>query len=179
MVIEALTAPNDIGPLPVPSKTRIIPTDSPRTVVGLGKAQNGVVVSREQYWRRAAESISLAAHESRTVLYSVRSGVTQTGSNVEDANAALFVSASAGWGRISASISASLNVSMSTSQSFTITDEREVSVAEIIEKQDHDVTIFHWQLMDEVYLIKNDAVTASVSMARAPVLRQTIDNVPA
>ena len=56
-----LTAPNDIGPLPVPSRTRLIPTDSPRTVVGIGKAQNGVVVSREQYWRRAAESVSLAA----------------------------------------------------------------------------------------------------------------------
>lgn len=171
---SSVTAPNDIGPLPTPTATMLIPTDTPRVVVGYGTAPNGIVMSREQYWSRSAESISLAAGESRTVRYSIKSGLTQTGSDETTTSTVLGASVSAGWGPVSASVNASLSTTTSSSSSFTITEERELNVAETIAKPGTDVVIFHWQLMDEVYFIQNGQVVASISVAKTPVLRQTV-----
>src|SRR5262249_10362580 len=62
-----LVRPNDVGKFPAPSQDILIPSDSVRILVGYGVAPNGNPLTREQYWKRSADSYALAPNETRTV----------------------------------------------------------------------------------------------------------------
>ena len=78
-----LSDPNDIGPVPVPTKQVLIPSDSPRVVVGSGQVptannvpQNSIV--REQYWKLLPDSYSLAPGATKQVSFTLTTGMEST-----------------------------------------------------------------------------------------------------
>ncbi|MEU9702872.1 hypothetical protein [Streptomyces sp. NPDC047981] len=115
---SCLLDPNDIGIPPTPNAYVIVPPDSPRVVVGCGVV-NGNTVAREQYWRRLPQSYSIAKGEVRTESYTTSSGIEATSSQQADLATSVGVSASAGWGPISTSLSASVSAGSSTFQQVT------------------------------------------------------------
>ncbi|MEW1911320.1 hypothetical protein AB0442_23215 [Kitasatospora sp. NPDC085895] len=144
--------PNDIGAVPLPNSSVLIPPDGPRVVVGCGVLSNGSVVAREQYWQRTPESYSIAKGEVRQENYTVTTGMEATSSQETTLAASLNVGASAGWGPISASMSAALNASATSFQSITTTTEQTSYIAETYDNTggSHPDTYFYWQLTNVV-----------------------------
>jgi hypothetical protein len=85
----------DIGPIPQPNRSVIIPPDSPRVLVACGAAPNGNWVVREQYWERQPDSYCLAPGETKAISMSTTSGMQQTSSQQMEIAASLGLSASA------------------------------------------------------------------------------------
>lgn len=171
---SALVAPNDIGPPPQRTGTMLIPPDGPRILIEAALAANGVLVQREQYWRMANSSYSLAVGESKVIQYVTRTGVEQTSSSQSTIAAELGASVTAGWGPVSASISASLSTTSTTSRGFTVTQQQSVDVVtELDNTTQSDITVFQWQLIDEVTVVKNGQAVASLAVAQAPEIHQT------
>lgn len=148
---EYQSGPNDIGPVPSPTKQVLIPPDSPRVVVGSGvvAGQNSVV--REQYWKRLPDSYSLAPGAKKQVSYTLTTGMQSTTSQQDTISASLGLSASAGWGPISASVSASLSKTSTTFQQQTYTTQATTFTSmELQNETQKPQTLLVWQLTDIV-----------------------------
>ncbi|MFD7839197.1 hypothetical protein [Streptomyces sp. NPDC059761] len=146
-----LLNPNDIGVPPTPNQDVVIPPDSPRVVVGCGVV-NGNGVAREQYWRRLPESYSIAKGEYRTENYTTTSGMEATTSQQSQVAASVGVSASAGWGPISASISASVSGSSSTFQQVTTNTQTTSFISQAFDNTNGKSAqmFLYWQLTNVV-----------------------------
>lgn len=186
----SLNRPNDAGPIPLPSvdyndaqifpdtlrqthSTVLLPTDSARVVVGLGKASNHNLIVREQYWERHPDSVCLAGGEKRTVSVTTSQGKQQTSSSSDTVSASIDASASAGWGAASASISSSLSATSTTFQQVTITEETTSYVSvELHNRHDEPIMFLRWQLNDVITIFHKEhhKPIASIIQAEAPVV---------
>jgi Insecticidal Crystal Toxin, P42 len=166
-----MTRPNDIGPFPQPSKNTLIPVDSPRVLVACGKSPNGKIVAREQFWKRSSESYTLAPHQTHTIGFSVTNGMQETTSKQETVAQSLGMSASAGWGPVSASVSASLSATSTTFQQVTITkrDTRYETVV-LTNNTDKPQTFLKWQLLDLITIFEAQTPTATIVLGQSPTL---------
>lgn len=170
-----LSDPGDIGPVPVPTADVIIPNDSPSVLVGCGQARDKdgkpTYLTRAQFWKRSGDSITLAPSESVMTSYTSMTGIQETSSTTETVATSLNASASAGWGPVSASISAGLNTSNTSFQQYvsTQTDTRFESRTYA---PDPSATrmIFRWQLYDVVTVTAaaDNKVLAQVTTAQLP-----------
>ncbi len=170
-----LHKPNDIGPPPDPDQPDpdgpagdgqnsgiLIPPDSPRVLVGIGTIPPGVVsyedkgevsnvLLREQFWRRQPDSYAIAPGEHKTVSLTTTRGKQSTSSNSDTMAKSVGLSTGAGWGPVSASISASLSSSSTTTQQVTITEETTVyestTFTNTDPRQQTEVFLL-WQLVD-------------------------------
>lgn len=165
---QMLTDPNDIGPLPVPSADVLIPVNSPNVLISSGVLPTGNIVTREQYWRRLADSYSLAAGETKTVSYSVTSGLDKTSSTVDQVSQSVGVTASGGWGPISASVSASLSQNATTMQQVSVHEETSMFCSQTLDNSagTNAIVILRWQLMD-VYNIFSPVSSSNSSQLLA------------
>lgn len=146
-----LTTPNDIGELPAPNSSTVIPCDSPLVVVAAGIVPNGNPVTREQYWHQGTSSYMLAPGQTNTVSYTATSGMQQTSSQQQSIATSLGVDGSGGWGPFSASVSASLNTESTTFQQFTASTEMTQSHSTVLTNSTEQPQMFlNWQLMDIV-----------------------------
>lgn len=144
-------APNNIGP-PPPAGHVLIPTDSQRVLVGSGRLRDGSLVTREQYWRRSDDSFVIGAGETRTASTTTTVGMQQTSSSLSTVSASLNTSASAGWGPVSASVSASLNATSTTYQQLDLTSESTSYVSNTLDNSlgKTAMAYMRWQLMDVI-----------------------------
>jgi hypothetical protein len=170
-----LSSPGDVGPVPTPSADILIPNDSPSVLVGTGRgtasAGESTYMTRSQFWKRSGDSITLAPNESVTTGYTSTTGIQETSSDTKTVAESMSASASAGWGPVSASLSASLNTSSTSFQQYvsTQTDSRFESRTYA---SDPNATrmIFRWQLYDvvTVWSAEGDRVLAQVTTAQHP-----------
>ncbi len=154
-----LLDPDDIGGIPEPDDDVIIPSGSPRIVVGCGTLGNGNPVVREQYWQRTSDSYSIGPGEHKEVSNTVVSGLQSTTSDLTTVESSVGASAQAGWGPVSASISASLSAASTTFQQVTATSQ---TVSYISDTYDNPVgnppqTYLYWQLTDSVTVYDKDS----------------------
>ena len=169
-----LVKPNDVGAFPKPSGDILIPSDSARIMVGSGTLANKKIMTREQYWMRSPDSYTLAPNEKRTIGYTTTSGMQTTTSVEQEIASSLGLSASAGWGPISASVSASLSTSSRTMQQVAITTES--TRYETVELSNPDNTprlYLRWQLMEILSIFSVDTEirpVASIIQAMLPTL---------
>jgi len=171
-VVDAtLLAPNDVGRFPVPAGTILIPQDSTRVTVGTGRLPTGQVVVREQYWHRMPESFCLAPGEKKVVSLTTTSGMEQTSSQLETVAASLNISASAGWGVVSASLSASLSKDSTTFQQVTISEQSVASSSDQLENTGPTPTMYlKWQLTEALTFFDSKGPVACVELGQDPVL---------
>lgn len=173
---SVLTRPNDIGMYPRPTKATVIPVNSPRVMVGNGVTLKGKLpLTREQFWRRGNDSYMLAPGEKRTISLATTSGMQQTSSEQKVIEASLGLSASAGYGPVSAGISASLSVSSQTFQQYVISSEVTHYESQELRNESKDPQMFiTWQLTD-LLTVFGDRPSgyipiASIVMVERPVL---------
>ncbi|MFF3089842.1 hypothetical protein ACFVRB_33085 [Streptomyces nojiriensis] len=147
---EDLLNPNNIGTIPKPNVHVLIPPDSPRVTVGCGNLPTGCTVAREQYWQRLPNSYSLSAGARRQVSYTVTSGMESTSSDQDQFSTSVTGSASAGWGPVSATVSASLSANSTRFQQVTTSLETTSFVSQecVNAQQEVPETFFYWQLTD-------------------------------
>ncbi|MEV7277972.1 hypothetical protein [Streptomyces sp. NPDC093111] len=146
-----LLDPNDLGEVPMPSRTKLIPPDGPRILVGTGTLPIGNTVSREQFWQRQPESYSIAPGQTKTVTYTATSGTQDSSSSEDTVSKSISASVSAGWGPVSASVSAALSSSSTTSQQLTVTTQDTSFVSNEYEnKNEYPEMMLFWQLVDVV-----------------------------
>jgi hypothetical protein len=170
-----LSEPGDIGPVPVPTTDVVIPNDSPSILVGYGQAKDKdgkpTHLTRSQFWKRSGDSITLAPGESVVTSYTSTTGIQETSSNTETVATSLNASASAGWGPVSASISAGLNTSSTSFQQYVATqiDSRFESRTYASDPNSTRI-IFRWQLYDVVSVTAaaDNRVLAQVTTAQLP-----------
>lgn len=170
-----LSEPGDIGPVPVPTTDVVIPNDSPSILVGYGQAKDKdgkpTYLTRSQFWKRSGDSITLAPGESVMTSYTSTTGIQETSSTTETVATSLNASASAGWGPVSASISAGLNTSTTSFQQYvsTQTDTRFESRTYAPDPNSTRM-IFRWQLYDVVSVTAaaDNKVLAQVTTAQLP-----------
>ncbi|MEV0122227.1 hypothetical protein AB0I16_11890 [Streptomyces sp. NPDC050703] len=146
-----LLDPNDIGDVPMPGGAVVIPPDGPRVLVGAGRLPNLNTVTREQFWQRQPESYSLAPGQTKTVNYTASSGMQDSSSTSDTVAKSVGASLSAGWGPVSASVSASLSTTSTTSQQVTTTTQTTSFVSnEYKNLTDDPEMMLFWQLVDVV-----------------------------
>jgi hypothetical protein len=184
---ELLTRPNNIGPYPQPTQSMIIPVDSLGVLVGSGSAPNGNMITREQYWKRAADSYALALNQKMEVTYSVTSGTDRTSSSDATIAASIDVEASAeaegryvaGPGVISARVSTTLSASLNTSstwhqQVMTSVETTRTESMELTNTTDEPQMYLKWQLVDVITVFDAQAqdhgAMASLMSLQTPVL---------
>src|SRR5262249_13596112 len=142
-------------PVPAPTTEIIIPNDSPSILVGYGHAKDksgkDTYLTRSQFWKRSGDSISLAPGETVATSYTSTTGIQETSSTTETVATSLNASVSAGWGPVSASISAGLNTSNTSFQQYVST-QTDTSFESRTYAPDPNSTrmIFRWQLYDVV-----------------------------
>jgi hypothetical protein len=170
-----LATPNDIGPVPEPTTFILIPPDSPRVLVGCGKAKHDARLLREQYWHRHPDSFSLPPNEKRTISLTTVAGRQATSSTEKDIEKSLDAGTDVGWGPISVSLSAGLSSSTTDFQQVTITEQSTAYVSFGLHNQTLETQIIlSWQLIDIVTVF--DAAgeaKGTVSQAINPVLTKT------
>ena len=168
-----LSSPGDIGPVPTPTEEVPIPNDSPSILVGAGKRTvvgADVYVTRAQFWKRSGDSISLAPTEEVTTGYTSSTGLQETSSDTETVAKSVDASLSAGWGPVSASLSASLNTSSTSFQQYVST-QNDTRYETRTYKGNGTFTqlIFRWQLYDVVTVSNaTNKVLAQVTTAQQP-----------
>ncbi|SOC22322.1 hypothetical protein [Stappia indica] len=152
---SVLTTPNDIGSIPVPTTDVLVPVNSPLVMVAIstispdGSTTN--YITREQFWNLQGDSYSLAVGESRTVSYTIVSGRQTTSSTQDTVGASIGVDAHAGWGPISAGISASLNAESTTFQQVTVNEQTTSYMSDTVTNSgDDDVAVLRWQMTDVI-----------------------------
>lgn len=170
-----LCSPGDIGPLPKPNADILIPMDSPRVVVGCGRVlrNDDHVVLREQFWNRQNESFSLAPGQERRLDHTVFSGMQKETSTKAELATSLSTDANAGWGAISASVSASLSASGTFGHQITLNEETTSYCSESLKNNsDIPATFFRWQLVDiiTVFSSQSDKKPMSILINECPVL---------
>ena len=181
-----LNVPNDIGPIPGPTSsvpeapiepkpaherigsTVIVPQNGTSVLVGSGKAENGAIILREQFWALQNDSICLAGNETRTVSYSVTSGMQTVSSTETQVAMSLGVSASGGWGPVRASMNATLNRNTRVSQQISINEQRTSYVANSIHNPSVDpIAYLRWQLTDVITVLDEEGETPTSLVAQA------------
>ncbi|MFG3054502.1 hypothetical protein ACGFZP_26570 [Kitasatospora sp. NPDC048239] len=165
-----LLDPDDIGEMPAPTPTVIIPPNGPRILVGVGVLPNGNFVTREQFWQRLPESYSLAAGEEKTVNYTQTQGMQQSSSDSKTVSASVSASASAGWGPFSASVNASLSTASTKTQQVTVsTQTTSFTSNQYTNDTIHAWMYLFWQLMDIVTVFDGTGTPlSSVVSAKGP-----------
>jgi hypothetical protein len=168
-----LPSPGDIGPVPVPSVEVPIPNDSPSVLVatGRGRDSEGAVtyVARAQFWKRSGDSITLASKEEVTTSYTTMTGIQETSSRTETVAESVSASAAAGWGPVSASLSASLNTSTTSFQQYVSTRTDVRFESRTYNPEQGSRMIFRWQLFDVVTIWSAaNKVLAQVTTAQQP-----------
>src|SRR5262245_45695841 len=156
-----LSSPGDIGPVPVPSPEIPIPNDSPSVLVGAGRGTDAdgrpTYMTRSQFWKRLGDSLTLAPNETVTTGYTSTTGIQETSSQEDTVAKSVDASLEAGWGPVSASLSASLNTSSTSFQQYvsTQTDTRyETRTYQSVDTGTR--MIFRWQLYDVVTISLTD-----------------------
>ncbi|MFE4619329.1 hypothetical protein ACFRJ7_24835 [Streptomyces sp. NPDC056747] len=175
-----LLDPNGIGEIPFPTRDVVIPPDGARILVGAGRIPvYGARVIREQFWKRMPDSYSLAPGESRTVSYTITSGIEDSSSDSETVNDSVGASASVGWGPFSASVSASLSQSSSTTQQVTVSTQTSSSVSTTYDnvKGVAPVMLLFWQLTDvlTVFDANGKPLSSVISGKQPPVVSGPFD----
>jgi hypothetical protein len=178
-----LTTPNDLGPPPQPvlsdPEPLYIPQDSYPILVGYGTIDTTTypALRRQQYWHRSNESYGLGQGESMTIATTTTTGIQSSSSHIESVATSLGVSASAGWGPISTSVTASLNTSTTTQQSMTISETNSTYITSTMSNtQQADIMVVHWNIIDAVLVSPGqflNPVTDVVEVAYAPRIVQT------
>jgi len=170
-----LSSPGDIGPVPTPSAEIPIPNDSPSVLVGTDKGTDSdgrpTYLTRSQFWKRSGDSLTLAPNETVTTGYTSTTGIQETSSQEDTVAKSVSASLGAGWGPVSASLSATLNTSSTSFQQYvsTQTDTRyETRTYESVDTGTR--MIFRWQLYDVVTisLAADNQVLAQVTTAQHP-----------
>ncbi|WP_158754887.1 hypothetical protein [Streptomyces sp. NRRL F-2580] len=168
-----LLDPNDIGGIPMPNPSIVVPPDGPRVLVGTGMLPIGNTVTREQFWQRQPESYSIAPGQKKTVSYTVISGMQDSSSDESSVTKSVSASASAGWGPISASVSAALSSSSTTTQQLTVSTQTTSFVSNEYDNEgnDHPEMVLVWQLVDVVTIFTpKGAVLSSIVSGTQPAL---------
>ncbi|MFC5804980.1 hypothetical protein [Streptomyces formicae] len=144
-----LLDPDDIGEIPVPTSSMVIPPNGPRILVGAGVLQNGRFVTREQFWQRLPESYSLAAGETKSVNYTQTQGMQASSSDSKTVTASVSASAGGGWGPFSASVNASLSQSSTRTQQMTVSTQTTTFTSTQYDNETaHGQMCLFWQLTD-------------------------------
>lgn len=104
------------------------------------------------YWKRLPESYSLAGGETRTVSYTISSGIEESSTDTATTNISVGADVSAGWGPFSASVSAALSRSSTTTQQVTTsTQTTSVVTNEYTNPQGASpLMVIFWQLTDVI-----------------------------
>lgn len=167
-----LCNPNDIGAVPQPNVMVVIPPDSPRVLVACAKLANGNYLTREQYWSLQPDSYCLGPNEQKTVSLTSTSGKQHTSSSETSIATSLGVSASGGWGPISASLSASLSTNSSTFQQVTVTEQVTSYISDTLHNTTATSSLFlRWQLIDVITVLDAQGnPIASIVSGQNPVL---------
>lgn len=173
-----LMAPNNIGEPPGQHDMTLIPTSSPRILVGIGEKAVGELgewdaLLHEQYWQRSGKSFSLPPHSKKEISIVHRSGRTETSSSLETVSSTVGAQASAGWGPVSASISASLSRSSTVGHSLTLTEETESSMIDTFENEgDEEELVLFWNIVDVYTWVSRKTnmfmPMASIEMVQSP-----------
>ncbi len=156
---QNLNGPFEGPPPPAKLSSSLLPVTPTTTVVGFGffGLNSQIAVIREQYWIALTSSISVAPGETKQCAYTVSTGVSRSETDSKSIDASGSVSASAGWGPLSGSISASLSVSSSKTQTVELREETTTSVVETYtnDASSTKTNIYiNWQLMDRISLIQ-------------------------
>lgn len=145
---DMLCTPNDIGPIPESTKEVPIPQDTLPVVVAAGFI-NGNFILRTQFWQKMPDSYTLAPGESRTVGITISTGKSETSSSIDVVSESISASASAGWGPLSTSISASMSRSHTAANSYTVTEQRtSYETNTLVNENAYPVMIIRWQICD-------------------------------
>ncbi|MER7950630.1 hypothetical protein ABTY59_24895 [Streptomyces sp. NPDC096079] len=144
-----LLDPDDIGEVPVPTGSMIIPPNGPRILVGAGVLRKDRFVTREQFWQRLPNSYSLAAGEEKVVNYTQTQGMQESSSDARTVTGSVSSSASAGWGPFSASVNASLSTSSTKTQQVTVSTQTTSFTSNSYSNDtSHGWLCLYWQLTD-------------------------------
>jgi hypothetical protein len=180
VTIEAvdLVPPNALGHPPRSSAQRLVPGSSPRVLVACGMAPSeapGSAISREQYWQLSGDSYSLVPAERRTVSFTETTGMESTTSTQETVAKSLGMSISAGWGPVSASVSASLSSSSTTFQQVSLSSEATTFVSREVENRSDVVElVLVWQLVEVITIFELDGLPlASTISSLNPAIVQS------
>ncbi|MFJ6482375.1 hypothetical protein ACIQK6_19975 [Streptomyces sp. NPDC091682] len=169
-----LLDPNDIGLPPKPGDGVIIPQDSPSIMVGCGELETGNVVVREQYWQRLPDSYSIAAGAKRTISYTTTAGMESTTSEQSHVAESVTGSATAGWGPVSATLTASLSNDSTTFQQASTNVETTAYVSQTYDnsKGVKSRTCFYWQLTNVLTMFDStgNALASLVYGAESPAV---------
>lgn len=179
LTTRALLPPNRIGRFPKTLSSATIPLDTQRILVSLGRLPNGNVVTREQHWKRTADSFSMAGASKRTVGVWKKTGTESTSTSEETLSTSVDASASAGWGPVSATLSASLSDTSTTFHQVTIKDEVTTFESIVYANDDQMPQALHfWQLTDVVTVYDGSTLKpiAVASSGQAPVMVDAVRN---
>jgi hypothetical protein len=168
---DDLTRPNYIGEVPQPNTEMMIPTNTPRITVGVSVAPNGNFVVHEQYWQKMPDSFTLIPGEQETVSVTTTSGKQSTSSTSEEMAVSLGMSAKAGWGPVSSSVSASLSAGASAFQQVTVSEQTQTYRSKVLHNKSTDVQLYLvWQLTDVVTVFdaKTKAALTSLISVESP-----------
>lgn len=177
LVIDYLSmlAPNQIGYPPEPNfqEKILIPPDSPKVCVGVGVVSDSIAIVREQFWRLAPESYTLAPGAKRTVSFTTRYGMQDTTTEMNRISESLNLSTSVGWGPIQICMSAALNKTSSSTHSLTITTSNEKFESYEVENVlTNPALCLAWQLMDilSIFKISSNNPEATIVSAIQPCI---------
>lgn len=180
-----LFEPNDIGFPPLATATTLIPSNSWSTVVGISNKQKGkkdkkdinYIAVREQSWDMSSTSYTLGPQEKKQISVTHETGRVSKTSDLTSVSATVGTSASAGWGPVSASISASLSATSTVSHDVSIQEQVTSFVLhELNNKRDVGLIVYFWKLMDNTTLYKLDSndnageVLANISYNIGPMI---------
>jgi hypothetical protein len=180
---NVLVEPNDIGPLPQPTSTVLVPQNTPRVMVACAPLAPPAkpstnYITREQYWTLQGDSYSISPGETRTVSYTVTAGKQQTSSDEVTVGASLGASASTsggvpGWGSASASISASLNATASVFQQVTVTEQTSTYISDVVHNTTDTNLVLRWQISDIVTVFNSAGAPQSNITSGSVVIAQS------
>jgi hypothetical protein len=176
-----LVAPNNMGVPPSANASIgiVIPADGPRVLTGCGRTPSGSTLTREQYWHRMPDSYCLAPGESRTISLTTTTGLEATSSEQSTVATALGISASAGWGPISASVSASLSTNSTVFHEVNTTTQSTVYFQRTVNNQDRSTSalVLLWQLIDIITIFDSSGrPTASFASGQQPVIASAVSD---
>lgn len=122
-----------------------------------------------QYWRKNSSSYAVPKGVIKRTIVEHSAGVTKSSSTQETLAISLGLDVSAGWGPISASISASLSYSSTTANGLILQDEVITTAEDIVRNiSDVDGVVVYWELVDSVTIEENSNILASFDNAQSP-----------
>ncbi|OWV74669.1 hypothetical protein ATY76_27380 [Rhizobium sp. R339] len=170
-----LTSPNDIGPVPQPTATMLVPPDSPRILVGCSTLADGKIVVREQFWDRQGDSCTLAPGEKKTITTTVTTGRQETSTHESTLAASLGMNANVGFGPFSASVSSSLSMTSRSFQQVTVSEQNTAYFADELTNPytDQACLVLRWQLTDVITIFQPEgAPCGSVIIGESPIITE-------